>query len=128
MEGNTICDKRFLKVRKVIGAVALMAAAAIFVTACTPREHVEAIEAVKESMVNGDTDQRFYAGDLHGGIPVLTSGHGAYWVRRGRVYSANARARTWSPGTTQPPYEINYVLVRSSVRGRLDLEPLGDNE
>lgn len=100
----------------------------VYFAGCSDPRRDQAVELVKASIQKGDSNQRFYAGPLHGGTAVLTSGHGAYWVRNGQVHFANDRARKWSPGLPKANYEIDYLQVRMSVRGSPELDPLGPSQ
>ena len=64
----------------------------------------------------------YRSGPLEGGTAVLvavksSSFYGAYWVKNGTVYVANAIAKSWSPNIGYPAgQKITFNRVKTSVR------------
>jgi hypothetical protein len=91
--------------------VALMLACAV--SACASRED-RAVAAVAKIWYpkNGREVATVGAGPLEEGTAVLCDDAAAFWVKDGKVYVVNERAREFGPELEQAPSEITYDDVK----------------
>ena len=80
-------------------------------------------KAVEATITRKSTVGLMYrSGPLEGGTAVLAAEksspfYGAYWVKNGTVYVANAIAKSWSPNIGYPAgQKITFNRVKTSVR------------